>query len=130
MAVLSHYTSLTGLEGTAQSKTLWATDFLDLNDKTEMLFGHVELAKAALSEAYAECKRLMKPGEGGILDLDATAEAVLGFHRQSFERNPFLEHLYVTSFARARNAGRRQPSRGLCSLQDNGRSVGIRANES
>jgi Protein of unknown function (DUF2971) len=114
VARLSHYTSLAGLEGIAQSKSLWATDFLDLNDKTEMLFGYVELAKSALLEAYAECKRLMKPGEGGVLDLDAAGEAILDFHRQSFARNPLLEHLYVTSFARARNAD--QEHRGMLTL--------------
>jgi hypothetical protein len=114
VARLSHYTSLGGLEGIAQSKSLWATDFLDLNDKTEMLFGHVELAKSALSEAHAECKRLMKSGEGGVLDLDATGEIILDFHRQSFARNSLLEHLYVTSFARARNAD--QEHRGMLTL--------------
>ena len=39
MPLLSHYTSQAGLEGIARSKCLWATDFLELNDNSEMEYG-------------------------------------------------------------------------------------------
>jgi hypothetical protein len=114
VARLSHYTSLAGFEGIARSKTLWATDFQDINDKTEMFFGQVALAKAALTVAYEECKRLMRPGEAGVLDLDAAGTTIFDFHKQSYADNRLLEHLYVTSFARASTADQEQ--RGMWTL--------------
>jgi hypothetical protein len=114
MAVLSHYTNRRGLEGIAKSKTLWASNFLDLNDKTEMIFAFVELSKAGLRKAEAECRRLMKPGEGGILDYDAAALTLAEFYRSSFGGHRASEHLHVTSFAQSTTADHAR--RGILTL--------------
>jgi hypothetical protein len=53
MQLLSHYTNRLGLEGIAQSQTIWATNFLDLRDKSEVLFGLVELLNRSLQAALA-----------------------------------------------------------------------------
>jgi hypothetical protein len=73
-----------------------------------MFYGHAELAKAALEKAVAECKRLMKPGEGGVLDLDHAGRAIFDFYKQAYANNSALERLYVTSFAKVRTDDQEQ----------------------
>ena len=51
MPLLSHYTSKTGLEGIAKSKTLHATSFLQLNDKSEYVYAWEILQRFALEIA-------------------------------------------------------------------------------
>jgi hypothetical protein len=62
VTLLSHYTNRAGLEGIARSKTLWATRFTELNDKTEMEYGYVEISKLALKAALAEIDKHLIPG--------------------------------------------------------------------
>ena len=54
MELLHHYTNRAGLEGIARTKSLWATNFLDLKDTREILYGLVELLKLSLKSAMAE----------------------------------------------------------------------------
>src|SRR5262249_41137687 len=105
MPLLSHYTSRTGLEGIARSKTLWATDFQELNDKTELIYGYTELTKQALRSALAQIdKHLVPTHPSQALDFDAAGEQLAEHYRKSFEGETGSERLYVTSFARARTA--------------------------
>ncbi len=49
MTLLSHYTSEAGLIGVVRSQSLWATDFLSLNDATEFVFALRRLYDEALA---------------------------------------------------------------------------------
>jgi hypothetical protein len=59
MNILQHYTSRAGLEGIARSKVFWATDFFDVNDRSEMLYGYTEITKAAGGVAWKDMLRAM-----------------------------------------------------------------------
>jgi len=48
---LFHYTSVAGLKGIIESKTIWATDAQYLNDAQELQFGREELYEAMMAQA-------------------------------------------------------------------------------
>jgi Protein of unknown function (DUF2971) len=115
MPLLSHYTSRAGLEGIAHSKTLWATDFQELNDKTELIYGYTELMKLALRSALAEIdKQLVSEHPRQALEFDAVGKQLAEDYRKSFEGETGSERLYITSFASARTAD--HESRGIRTL--------------
>lgn len=111
--MLSHYTSLAGLQGIAKSKTLWATDFLDVNDETELLYGLTELMRRGLSAAYAECALLLKPDEIREIDNGEVLQKLTDFYRDLFRNKP-SEHLHVVSFAKSNKPDHEK--RGLLTL--------------
>jgi hypothetical protein len=55
---LHHYTSLSGLEGILRSRTLWATHFQHLNDRSEVTHLEAELTKAVAARALPILNRL------------------------------------------------------------------------
>jgi hypothetical protein len=102
MTLLSHYTSFAGLEGIARSKTLWATDFMALNDKTELGYGYVEMHMRGLRTAWEEVlMKLRADGYSPELNFDDAREKIAELHRRSFEGPRGSERLYVFSFAKA-----------------------------
>src|SRR5437868_5640509 len=102
MTLLSHYTTRAGLEGIARSKTLWATNFMDVNDKTELVYGLSGLTKRALISAWDEIQKHMRPEDRGIiLDEDDFTKKLVAHYRETFEGISASEHLFVTSFARS-----------------------------
>ena len=94
MTVLSHYTSRAGFEGIIQSKTLWATNFLDLNDSTEFFYAWKILHREALEKALAKI-----PAENLLpnIDLDAHTETAIQQFKALFPPDRGL--MYVVSFA-------------------------------
>jgi hypothetical protein len=115
--LLSHYTKRGGLEGMARSRTLWATKFTEVNDKTEMEYGHVEMNKRGLKAALAEIDKHLIPGHPRAeLDYDSAGKLIAEQFRKSFEGLTGSEPLYVFSFAEARNED--QERRGILTLWD------------
>ncbi len=115
--LLSHYTKRVGLEGIAQSKTLWATKFTEVNDKTEMEYGHVEMNKLGIKAALAEIDKHLIPGyPRAELDHDDAGKRIAAQFRSSFEGPNGSEPLYVFSFAEARTED--QERRGILTLWD------------
>jgi len=117
MPLLSHYTGRAGLEGIAQSKTLWAFSFLDLNDRSELEYGYVELVKRGLRDAHAEASKLLKPEERVDFDPEQAAPKIAAAFRAGYQAGPReSEHLFVTSFARARDSD--EEDRGILIIWD------------
>jgi hypothetical protein len=117
MQLLQHYTSATGLKGLARGKTLWATNFLELNDKSEMEYGYVEITKLALREALAEIDKHVVPEFARAeLDYEHAGKLIAEQFRKSFEGPTGSEQLYVFSFATARNED--EERRGILTLWD------------
>lgn len=114
MTLLSHYTGRAGLEGIAQSKTLWATDFIDLKDKNELLFGYVEMSKRGMRAALEEIDKPLKPGQRKELDWVEASEVLYEHYRAGFEGSAGSEHLFVTSFAKARDQD--EEDRGILTI--------------
>src|SRR5690349_18240219 len=104
MHLLQHYTRRAGLEGIARAKTLWATNFLELNDRTEMEYGHVEFTKLALRAALTEIDKHLIPGHPRAeLDYEHAKKLIAEQFRRSLGGPSGSEPLYVFSFATPRN---------------------------
>ncbi len=117
MSLLSHYTGRPGLEGIARSKTLWATNFLEVNDKTEMEYGYVELTKRSLRMAWAEIEIHLRPEDyRREIDYEQAGKLIAEQFRKSFVGASGSELLYVFSFAKARTED--QERRGILTLWD------------
>jgi hypothetical protein len=117
MTLLSHYTNWAGLEGMARGKTLWATKFTELNDKTEMEYGYVEINKFALRAALVEIdKHLISGHPRAELNYDNAGKSIAEQFRKSFKGPTGSEPPYVFSFAEARNED--QERRGILTLWD------------
>lgn len=113
--LLSHYTRRAGLEGIAKSKTLWATKFTELNDETEMEYGHVEMQKLGLEAALVEIDKHLIPGHPRAeLNYEDAGRKIAAQFRSSFEGPNGSEPLYVFSFAQARTED--QERHGILSL--------------
>src|ERR1700730_2572720 len=101
----------------ARGKTLWATKFTELNDKTEMEYGYIEINKFALKAALVEIDKHLIPGHPRAeLDYDNAGKLIAEQFRKSFEGPTGSEPLYVFSFAEARNED--QERRGILTLWD------------
>lgn len=112
--MLSHYTSRAGLEGILDTETLWATNFLELNDSSEFFFAWEALQRHAAAYLKARIPDDLK--QGGNAN-DATLACVMAEVRTAFASSaPNSGHLYVTSFARAGNED--QERRGILTLWD------------
>ncbi len=116
MKILSHYTSERSLIGIVRSQSMWATDFLALNDSMEFIY--------ALSAIYEEAH---------VLTLSKIPdEARVQMHNQLKARFQITEYIdalkkqvaesdgygsiYVTSFARGKNDD--EDDRGILTLWD------------
>ncbi|HEY4980893.1 MAG TPA: hypothetical protein VII24_02880 [Pseudolabrys sp.] len=113
MELLHHYTNRAGLEGIARTKSLWATNFLDLKDTREILYGLVELLKLSLKSAMAEVPADKKQRSYTDADL-AQIEEKFYSHIRTVACQADDGHLYVTSFAAAKTPD--HDRRGIRSL--------------
>lgn len=114
MTMLSHYTSRAGLEGILDTETLWATNFLELNDNSEFFFAWEALQRNAAAYLKARIPDDLKQGGDAV---DATLARLTAEVRTSFASSaPNSGHLYITSFARAGNED--QERRGILTLWD------------
>lgn len=99
MTLLSHYTTLAGLEGIAKTRSFWATNFLNVNDTSEFFYGWHQINKAALEivmELIPDAKK--QPGH----DIETICENTTKQFKQHFRSTDGYGHLYVTSFARGK----------------------------
>jgi hypothetical protein len=101
--ILSHYTNAQGLVGIARTQSLWATEFISLNDKTEFTYALCKISKTALSLAL-ECLPFdvvnLAMGKGVLDNIDDKITEEIRNHASS--KNGY-ESLFVTSFALSRN---------------------------
>ena len=97
--LLSHYTSRSGLEGIARTGTLWATNFLMVNDSSEYFYAWGEIQKAAFKYALARLPGdLIQPD----VDVEEMTEVLLKQMRDQLASSDGYGHLYVTWFALAK----------------------------
>lgn len=108
--VLSHYTSMAGLEGIAKSGSLWASNFLSLNDTTEFLFAFTDIMKEALRALVADVP--FTP----VASVERAMSGIESTFRKAFEAQDVYEQLYVTSFAMGKNED--ENNRGVLTLWD------------
>lgn len=112
--MLSHYTSRDGLEGILKTEILWATNFLDLNDKSEFFYAWNALARHAVAYFFSKLPDDLKPEESRTEGILATINS--GVRSLLVSEQTTAGHLYVTSFARASNED--QQRRGILTLWD------------
>lgn len=113
MALLHHYTCLNGLEGIANSQTLWATRFLDLNDSSEFIYAWKKIYCSAI-----ETLRKIIPLDIQNLecDIDALGVSVASALKERCNLAGGYGQPYITSFARATSED--EDKRGILTLWD------------
>lgn len=113
MPYLSHYTNRSGLEGIAETHSLWGTNFLDVNDSSEFLYAWSLLLQDALRDVLNHIPDDQKRPD---CNLDAETEHIASMLRGSIKGGEGYGHLYMTSFAQA--ATDDQEHRGILTLWD------------
>src|SRR5438270_3339883 len=97
--ILSHYTDRTGLEGIAQSKAFWATNFLNVNDTSEYFFAWKKLLRHAIAATLSTIPDDLKLPN---VDLDAHTATSIEQFRGVVNPTEGYGHLYMTSFGRGK----------------------------
>jgi hypothetical protein len=114
--MLSHYTSECGFVGVARSQSLWASDFLALNDETEFVYAFSTIYAAALALIVSKLPAdLRDSSKGDAFVRSLPAKLVDELKAQSRVGDGY-GGLYVCSFARGRNDDENQ--RGILTLWD------------
>jgi hypothetical protein len=113
MPYLSHYTSRGGLEGIAETHSLWGTNFLHVNDSSEFLYPWRVLMQDAAREALSHIPDDQKRPH---YDMETEALRLESVLRDSMKSGDGYGDLYITSFARA--ASEDQERRGILTLWD------------
>jgi hypothetical protein len=113
MLNLSHYTSRAGLEGIAETHSLWGTNFLHVNDRTEFLYAWQILMQDAVRVALNHIPNHQKRPD---YDLETEATQLRTEWRHSMKSSEGYSQLYITSFAQAENED--QERRGILTLWD------------
>jgi hypothetical protein len=111
MTTLSHYTSLTGLEGIAKTGTLWATNFTELNDTSEYFYAWEILQRDAIDYIMARIPSDLKRPDA---NLDAVMSQTIVAFRNVLRSSSGYGRLYMSSFARAKTED--QERRGILTL--------------
>jgi len=110
---LSHYTSKHGLIGIVRSQSLWATNFLALNDQIEFMYAWSSLTHDAYEKVLTTMPLDLRNPNVSIPDLISQLTSKL---KAEAEVGNGYGHLYVTSFARGRNED--EDTRGILTLWD------------
>ena len=92
---LSHYTTPAGLDGIATSGTLWATNFLAVEDRSELFYAWTMLSRAALDYVVERVPRDLIPGY-----VEPTDEQLTEEFRRELASSDYYGHLFMTSFVR------------------------------
>src|ERR1051326_1881528 len=129
MTTLSHYTSLTGLEGIAKTGTLWATNFTELNDTSEYFYAWEILQRDAIDYIMARIPSDLKRPDA---DLDGYplghqfhgAERYIGVLLRLGDSTTRRDRLYHGAYSKRSEAPR---CKSRCSYESNDRSVSKRA---
>lgn len=81
MTLLSHYTTRAGLEGIAQTKAFWATNFLRLNDNSEFFYGWQHIIHSAYKMVMSQIPDAKK--QTGC-DIESISKSGNTGHRESY----------------------------------------------
>jgi hypothetical protein len=92
---LHHYTTLPGLEGIIRSNSLWASHFLDLNDRTEVTLFREPLLRAVI-ESFADVIKTKAPANLYIQQAIRVNGGIEGFAERVAK--DFVEALYKVTF--------------------------------
>lgn len=114
MALLSHYTSEAGLIGIVRSQTLWATEFLSLNDDSEFVYALRALYEKALADCFAAIPTDLRDPAKSDAELAAIPGQIIAALKEQIRTSDGYGSLYVVSFARGRNDD--EDARGILSL--------------
>lgn len=95
MKRLSHYTSPTGLRGISSSGTFWATNFLTVEDQSELFYGWRIVQLAALRYV-----RERLPADVFADIADPSGDQLEELFRAELNGSAGYGHLYMTSFIR------------------------------
>jgi len=88
---------------------------MDVNDKTELIYGLTEFNKKSLAKAWAQMQKRMRPEDRNVpFDPDDFGSKLAAQYREMFSGLKASEHLFVTSFAKHRNKDHEQ--RGIRTL--------------
>jgi hypothetical protein len=98
LSLLSHYTRLPGLEGIASSGTLWATNFLSVEDETELFYGWLIVQRAAFEYVRARFPADLCPEFVELSD-----DELMSLFREELNVTQGYGHLFMTSFVRHEN---------------------------
>lgn len=85
---LYHYTNSNGIIGIIQTNVLWATDFLSLNDKTELVYG-----------ASLLVEELEQYGEEHNNDISVLLNKVSNFYKEHGDIYRSIFETYIISFS-------------------------------
>jgi hypothetical protein len=94
--MLSHYTSLSGLKGIAESGTLWATNFLMQNDMSEYFYAWRQLQEEAFNILKRKIPSNLLDKE---IDPKTGAEECANEYKKIISCSNGYGHLYTISFA-------------------------------
>jgi len=119
---IHHYTTYDGLKGIVESRTLWATHFLHLNDATEVTLLQAPLAETIAKRAAARMEGPQGPNRhtrraikrSGGLQCSARA-FVRSLYGATFESTTPLAEPYITSFCTHSTDERYEIDHGLLS---------------
>lgn len=113
--MLSHYTDIHGLKGITESQSVRATDFLALNDSSEMVFAMEAIFRAAATEVLKKIPADIRDKNKSDDHLFSQFPEYLRQIKEMLRGNDY-ETLYITSFARGKTA--EENNRGILTLWD------------
>ncbi|MDK9722068.1 MAG: DUF2971 domain-containing protein [Rhodospirillales bacterium] len=113
-AMLSHYTNIRGLLGIVRSQSLWATDSLVLNDRTEFFFALSAIYESSIQIALPKVPSDIRDESKDRKYFSALLpDIITGIQKQAAESDGY-GNIYITSFARGRTEDENE--RGILSL--------------
>jgi hypothetical protein len=116
MKLLSHYTSEQGLVSIIRSQTLWATEFLSVNDKTEYLYALSAIYEAAYRGMLGRVPEDLRDPTKSENDIPKLISELRENIRNFVSGTDGYGSLYVTSFACGKNED--ENDRGILTLWD------------
>jgi hypothetical protein len=116
MQLLSHHTSERALIGIVRSQSLWATEFLTLNDSTEFVFALSALYEVALTMTLPSIPEELRDKRKPEEQLCAMIPEYIRLVRRQVLESDGYDSLYVTSFAQGKDED--EDERGILTLWD------------
>lgn len=114
--LLSHYTNELGLYGIVRSQALWATDFLSLNDQTEVVYALSALYEEAATQAWSQIPSNLRHQSLSMDRVKSEISTIVTQLKQQTCESDGYGSLYIVSFARGKNDDENE--RGILSLWD------------
>lgn len=114
--MLSHYTSERSLISIARSQSLWATDFLSLNDDSEFVYAFSAIHAVSLGLVMEKLPADLRDGSKDTALIQSLPDRVVAELKAQTRTGDGYGALYVCSFARGRNDD--EETRGILTLWD------------